>query len=202
MARVAAPPIRRAPWGRRGSYVSIPVVSVLLVVATFAAADVIGTQFTLFDDGALTLTARVDHVSRVSGPSGKIKGVLTVTNGHAFGIRITDAVTTIRSGTFASGAFTADGNVELVIDIASAGRTIFVASGETVKVPFPGKFTGNLLLLTAATDFRVEPSIAWTEVHPTGDVGPFSYTQTRVCQNPLDVVGAPAGDRWNAACAP
>src|SRR5947208_14182790 len=74
--------IANAPWGRKRYLLPLPILSVLLLGTALASPGLLRMTVNVFDDPNLTLLASVQNVVHPSGPTGKLVGLLTVTN-HA-----------------------------------------------------------------------------------------------------------------------
>lgn len=199
MAPTPSPIIRPAPWGRKRFLAPLPILSVLLVATAVAAPTLLRTQFTFFDDGAMTLSAVVQSVVHAGGPTGMLTGFVLVTNGHPFAVTILAASATITSGTLSGGTFSADANpVVLRIPLPAP---IVVPADTTVRVLFSGTFSGSILALTPSASFLVQPFVKWVEVHtsPTSLAGPFVYSSSKVCPTPFSLLSGNA-DYWNSEC--
>ncbi len=194
MRGVRPNPVKNAPWGRKRYYAPLPVLSVLLLTTALAAPDLLHTSFLLFQDSGLTIMARVQQVVHLSGPTGKILGIMTVTNRHPNGLRIAAITATLSRLPPAS-------SITLTINIAPDRFPIDIAAGKTLNIQFSGPFSGDLTSLASGQQFSVAPSISWFGLEPSGVVGPFSYTQSKTCTIPSSIVVNPLGGEWSTVCA-
>src|SRR5438128_1107978 len=129
--------VRRAPWGFKRYYAPLPVLSILLLTTAIAAPDILRTNFLIYQDSGTTIVATVQQVVHLSGPTGKIVGIASVTNTRSFPIRILAL----------SAALTRDGTpaspIMLTINVAPGKFPIDIAAGDTAKIQFNGPFSGN-----------------------------------------------------------
>jgi len=120
--------VRRAPWGFKRYYAPLPVLSILLLTTALAAPDILRTNFLIYQDSGTTIVATVQQVVHLSGPTGKIVGIASVTNTRSFPIRILAL----------SAALTRDGTpaspIMLTINVAPGKFPIDIAAGDTAKI--------------------------------------------------------------------
>ena len=170
----------RAPWGKRKHLAPFPILSVVLLLTAMASPTLLRMTVTLVDDSHITMTASVQNVVHPSGPTGKIVGIMTVTNHGANDIQITAASGRIQS--LARGTHDPDGRLDTTITIEVP---LTIRAGQTVTVSFSGPFSGNVLSLQMDDSFRVSPSITWVGIPSSGPVeGPFTYSQVKICSGP------------------
>src|SRR5438034_2172027 len=146
-----------APWGRKRYLLPLPILSVLLLGTALASPGLLRMTVNVFDDTNLTILASVQNVVHPSGPTGKLVGLMTVTNHASTDTRITVGTATIESLTGGS----PDNRITATI---SFKVPLVVPAGATVKVPFPGPFTGSVLDLHFGDSFRVTPTVTWFSV--------------------------------------
>jgi len=184
MRTTVATPIRRAPWGRKSLLAPLPILSVVLMVTAMAAPGLLHMTVTILNDGNLTITASVQNVVHASGPTGKILGIVTVTNHASTTTRITVSMARIQSlaPPGSEGAGLPDGRLDTNITIHVP---LDVPAGATVTVSFSGPFSGNVLSLTMSDSFRIAPMITWFSAPASGSpLGPFTYSQVKICSGP------------------
>src|SRR5436309_13266508 len=70
----------RAPWGKKKHLAPLPILSVVLLLTAMASPTLLRMTVTLVDDSHLTIKASVQNVVHPSGPTGKIDGIMTLTN--------------------------------------------------------------------------------------------------------------------------
>ncbi len=173
-----------APWGRKRFLLPLPVLSILLLGTALASPGVLRMTVNVFSDTNLTILASVQNVVHPSGPTGKLVGLMTVTNHASTDTRITVGTATIESLTSANG--NPDGRITATI---SFNVPLTVPAGATVKVPFSGAFTGSVMNLHFGDSFRVSPTVTWFSVPASGAAqGPYTYAQAKTCTisgNPL-----------------
>jgi len=144
-----------APWGRKRFLLPLPVLSILLLGTALASPGVLRMTVNVFSDTNLTILASVQNVVHPSGPTGKLVGLMTVTNHASTDTRITVGTATIES---------------------------LVPAGATVKVSFSGPFTGSVMNLHFGDSFRVSPTVTWFSVPASGAAqGPYTYAQPKTC---------------------
>ncbi len=178
---------RRAPWGRKKQLLPLPILSVVLLVTAMASPGLLRMTVTIIDDSNLTLVAAVQNVVHPSGLTGKIVGIMTVTNHASTDIQITAASGRIQS--LAPGTTSPDPRLDTTITIQVP---LVVRAGATVTVPFSGPFSGNVLLLNMGDSFLVTPLITWFTVLSSGSLqGPFTYAQVKICSGPGPVPSSP-----------
>jgi len=164
-----------APWGRKRYLVPLPILSVLLLGTALAAPSHLRMSMTVFDDANLTIVASVQNVVHPDGPDGKIVGLMTVTNHASTATRITVGTATIQSLTGGN----PDGRVDATISLKVP---LVVPAGGTIRVPFSGPFTGNVLSLRFGDSFRVSPTVTWFSLSAAGPTtGPYTYAQAKTC---------------------
>lgn len=191
--------VRYAPWGRKKFLAPLPILSLLLVAAAVAAPTLLRTTFTFFQDGHLTISASVQNVVHASGPTGKILGVMTVTNAYAFDVSIASASALITSGTVSGTTFTPDAS-PLVVTVPLK-TPLVVPAGSSVTQSFSGSFTGSVLALTTSSSFLIHATVVWSEIHSTTQtVGPFTYDATKACPTPFSLTSSPDPHYWTDAC--
>src|SRR5437879_13812337 len=134
--------IRRGPWGLKRFLAPLPILSVVLMVTAMAAPGLLHMTVTILNDVNLTITAQVQNVVHLSGPTGKILGIVTVTNHASTATRITVATARIQS--LGPGTGFPDGRLDTNITIAVP---LLVPAGAKVTVSFSGPFSGNVLKL-------------------------------------------------------
>src|SRR5439155_13764921 len=88
-----------APWGRKRFLLPLPILSVLLLGTALASPGILRMTVNVFDDPNLTILASVQNVVHPSGPTGKLVGLMTVTNHASTATRITVGTATIASVT-------------------------------------------------------------------------------------------------------
>src|SRR5438874_2773619 len=164
-----------APWGRKRLLLPLPILSVLLLRAALASPGILRMTVNVFSDTNLTILASVQNVVHPSGPTGKLVGLMTVTNHASTDTRITVGTATIQSLT--------DGNPDGRITATISFKVpLVVAAGATVKVSFTGPFSGSVLDLHFGDSFRVTPTVTWFSVPASGPAqGPFPYTPGETC---------------------
>src|SRR5439155_5188455 len=193
MRTATAPPIRRAPWGRKSFLAPLPILSVALMVTAMAAPGLLHMTVTILNDTNLTITAQVQNVVHPSGPTGKILGIMTVTNHASTATRITVATARIQS--LAPGTRDTDGRLDTNITIPVPLR---VPAGAKVTVSLSGPFSGNVLKLTTTDSFRITPIITWVSIPPSGSPqGPFTYSQVKICTGQT----SPTSPYWVTYCS-
>ena len=181
---------RRAPWGLKRYYAPLPVLSILLLTTALAAPNILRTNFLIFQDSGTTIVVTVQQVVHMSGPTGKIVGIASVTNTRAFPIQILALSATLtRDGTPAS-------PIMLTISVAPGKFPIDIAAGDTAKIQFSGPFSGDLTTLASGQTFTVAPDFSWSEMPPSGMVGPFLYNQAKDCTIPSTINPSPLGGQW------
>ena len=187
--------VRRAPWGFKRYYAPLPVLSILLLTTALAAPDILRTNFLIYQDSGTTIVVTVQQVVHLSGPTGKIVGIASVTNTRAFPIQILalDATLT-RDGTPGS-------PIMLTISVAPGKLPIDIAAGDTAKIQFSGPFSGDLTTLASGQTFTVAPDFSWSEMPPSGMVGPFLYNQAKDCTIPSTINPSPLGGQWAVLCS-
>src|SRR2546425_7980421 len=142
---------RRAPWGFKRYYAPLPVLSILLLTTALAAPDILRTNFLIFQDSGTTIVATVQQVVHMSGPTGKILGIASVTNTRPFPIQIVALSATLtRDGTPAS-------PIMLTISVAPGKFPIDIAAGDTTKIQVSGPFSRDLSSLVPGQTFTVMP---------------------------------------------
>src|SRR5207247_1374586 len=150
-----------APWGRKRYLLPLPILSVLLLGTALASPGLLRMTVNVFDDTNLTILASVQNVVHPSGPTGKLVGLMTVTNHASTDTRITVGTATIESLT--------DGNPDNRITATiSFNVPLVVPAGATVKVSFSGPFTGSVMNLHFGDSFRVSPTVPWLSVPASG----------------------------------
>jgi len=185
--------IPRAPWGRKRFLTPLPILSVVLMVTAMAAPGLLHMTVTILNDTNLTITAQVQNVVHPSGPTGKILGIVTVTNHASTATRITVATARIQSLASATGP--PDGRLDTNITIAVP---LLVPAGAKVTVSFSGPFSGNVLKLTTTDSFLITPVITWTSIPSSGSPqGPFTYSQVKICTGQT----SPASPYWVTYCS-
>src|SRR5439155_24389554 len=97
MLTVTETRFRRAPWGRKKHLLPLPILSIVFLVTAMAAPGLLHMTVTIVEDTNLKFTATVQNVVHPSGPTGKIVGIMTVTNKASMDIRITAASVRIQS---------------------------------------------------------------------------------------------------------
>jgi len=169
--------IANAPWGRKRLLLPLPILSVLLLGTALASPNLLRMTVNVFDDTNLTILASVQNVVHPSGPTGKLVGLMTVTNHASTDTRITVGTATIESLTSANG--NPDNRITATI---SFNVPLVVPAGATVKVPFTGPFSGSVLDLHFGDSFRVTPTVTWFSVSASGAAqGPYTYAQAKTC---------------------
>jgi len=164
-----------APWGRKRFLLPLPVLSILLLGTALASPGVLRMTVNVFSDTNLTILASVQNVVHPSGPTGKLVGLMTVTNHASTDTRITVGTATIESLT--NGI--PDGRITATI---SFNVPLVVPAGATVKVSFSGPFTGSVMNLHFGDSFRVSPTVTWFSVPASGAAqGPYTYAQPKTC---------------------
>jgi len=187
--------VRRAPWGFKRYYAPLPVLSILLLTTALAAPNILRTNFLIYQDSGTTIVATVQQVVHMSGPMGKILGIASVTNTRAFPIQILALSATLtRDGT-------PDSPIMLTISVAPGKFPIDIAAGDTAKIQFSGPFSGDPTTLAPGQTFTVTPDFSWSEMPPSGTVGPFSYTQAKDCTIPSSIDPLPLGGQWAVLCS-
>src|SRR2546422_11680195 len=187
--------VRRAPWGFKRYYAPLPVLSILLLTTALAAPDILRTNFLIFQDSGTTIVVTVQQVVHMSGPTGKILGIASVTNTRPFPIQIVALSATLtRDGTPAS-------PIMLTISVAPGKFPIDIAAGDTAKIQFSGPFSGHLSSLVPGQTFTVTPDFSWSETPPSGMVGPFLYNQAKDCTIPSTINPSPLGGQWAVLCS-
>ena len=167
--------IANAPWGRKRYLLPLPILSVLLLGTALASPGLLRMTVNVFDDTNLTILASVQNVVHPSGPTGKLVGLMTVTNHASTDTRITVGTATIESLTDGS----PDGRITATI---SFNVPLVVPAGATVKVSFSGPFTGSVMNLHFGDSFRVSPTVTWFSVPASGAAqGPYTYAQPKTC---------------------
>ena len=188
MLTVTETRFRRAPWGRKKHLLPLPILSIVFLVTAMAAPGLLHMTVTIVDDGNLKFTATVQNVVHPSGPTGKIVGIMTVTNKASMDIRITAASVRIQSLT----DNTPDSRLDTTVTISVP---LTVRAGATVTAPFSGPFSGNVLTLQTSDSFLVTPLVTWFSVTSSGSLlGPFTYDQVKTCSGP-----APSAPYWMSA---
>src|SRR2546427_5730459 len=185
--------IPRAPWGRKRFLAPLPILSVILMVTAMAAPGLLHMTVTILNDTNLTITAQVQNVVHPSGPTGKILGIVTVTNHASTATRITVATARIQSLRPATGP--PDGRLDTNITIPVP---LLVPAGATVTVSLSGPFSGNVLKLTTTDSFLITPMITWTSIPSSGSPqGPFTYSQVKICTGQT----SPTSPYWVTYCS-
>src|SRR5438132_3906455 len=137
-----------APWGRKRYLLPLPILSVLLLGTALASPGILRMTVNVFDDPNLTILASVQNVVHPSGPTGKLVGLMTVTNHASTDTRITVGTATIESLTSGS----PDGRITATI---SFNVPLVVPAGATVKVSFSWPFPGSGMNLHFGDSFLV-----------------------------------------------
>ena len=188
---------RRSPWGRKKHLLPLPILSVILMVTAMASPGLLRMTVVVFNDGNLTISASIQNVVHPSGTSGMIVGIMRVTNHDSLANRITVAMATFETLTDGS----PDGRFTTTISIHAS---FTVQAGDTVTVAFAGPFTGSVSGIHPDGDsFLVTPSVTWFTLPTSGPaLGPFSYTQSKVCTVSVALISGPS-DGWNtpAVCS-
>ena len=185
--------IPRAPWGRKSFLAPLPILSVVLMVTAMAAPGLLHMTVTILNDTNLTITAQVQNVVHPSGPTGKILGIMTVTNHASTATRITVATARIQS--LGPGTGFPDGRLDTNITIAVP---LLVPAGARVTVSLSGPFSGNVLKLTTTDSFLITPMITWISIPSSGSPqGPFTYSQVKICTGQT----SPASPYWVTYCS-
>src|SRR5437016_1323489 len=185
--------IRRAPWGRKGFLAPLPILSVVLMVTAMAAPGLLHMTVTILNDTNLTITAQVQNVVHPSGPTGKILGIVTVTNHASTATRITVATARIQS--LRPGSGFPDGRLDTNITISVP---LLVPAGARITVSLSGPFSGNVLKLTTTDSFLITPMITWISIPSSGSPqGPFTYSQVKVCTGQT----SPTFPYWDTYCS-
>src|SRR5437016_5013722 len=127
-----------SPWGRKRYLLPLPILSVLLLGTALASPGLLRMTVNVFDDTNLTILASVQNVVHPSGPTGKLVGLMTVTNHASTDTRITVGTATIESLTNGN----PDGRISATI---SFNVPLVVPAGATIKVSFTGPFSGSVL---------------------------------------------------------
>src|SRR5437016_13723785 len=91
--------IANAPWGRKRYLLPLPILSVLLLGTALASPGLLRMTVNVFDDANLTILASVQNVVHPSGPTGKLVGLMTVTNHASTATRVTGGTGTIPADT-------------------------------------------------------------------------------------------------------
>src|SRR2546428_1703771 len=186
---------RRAPWGLKRYYAPLPVLAIWLLTTALAAPDILRTNFLIFQDSGTTIVATVQQVVHMSGPTGKILGIASVTNTRPFPIQILALSATLtRDGT-------PDSPIMLTISVAPGKFPIDIAAGDTAKIQFSGPFSGDPTNLAPGQTFNATPGLSWSQIPPSGTVGPFSYTQAKDCTIPSSIDPLPLGGQWAVLCS-
>src|SRR2546425_11979151 len=183
----------RAPWGKRKHLAPLPILSVVLLLTAMASPTLLRMTVTLVDDSHITMTASVQNVVHPSGPTGKIVGIMTVTNHGSADIQITEASARIQSLASGTPPWDPDNRLDTTITIKVP---VTVRAGDTVNLPFSGPFAGNVLNLRIDDSFLVSPSITWFGVTSSSLDGPFTYSQAKVCSGPGP---SPSNPYWVSA---
>ena len=185
--------IPRAPWGRKRFLAPLPILSVVLMVTAMAAPGLLHMTVTILNDTNLTITAQVQNVVHPSGPTGKILGIVTVTNHASTATRITVATARIQSLASATGP--PDGRLDTNITIAVP---LLVPAGARVTVSLSGPFSRNVLKLTTTDSFLITPMITWISIPSSGSPqGPFTYSQAKICTGQT----SPTSPYWDTYCS-
>ena len=179
---------RRAPWGRRKFLVPLPILSVLVMAVALAAPNLAHITVTVVDDSHLTMVATVQNVVHPTGPTGKLVGIVTVTNHGADAIQITNGTATIAA---VAGGFNATVGIQV---------PLVVGAGSSVTVSFSAPFDGAVTNLQLGDSFLVTPLVTWFTLTASGPVGPFTYATAKTCTTPtsLDLLGT---NDWNTMCS-
>src|SRR5947199_7441104 len=141
----------RAPWGKKKHLVPLPILSVVLLLTAMASPTLLRMTVTLVDDDShLTIKASVQNVVHPSGPTGKIVGIMTVTNHGSADIQITEASARIQSlaeGTPPGAPYNRlDPTITIKVPVTDRARA-------TITVPYSGPFAGNILNLRMDDSF-------------------------------------------------
>jgi len=184
----------RAPWGKKKHLAPLPILSVVLLLTAMASPTLLRMTVTLVDDDShLTIKASVQNVVHPSGPTGKIVGIMTVTNHGSADIQITEASARIQSLASGNPPGDPDNRLDTTITIKVP---VTVRAGDTVNLPFSGPFAGNVLNLRIDDSFLVSPSITWFGVTSSSLDGPFTYSQAKICSGPGP---SPSNPYWVSA---
>src|SRR5256886_9824039 len=157
---------RRAPWGLKRYYAPLPVLSILLLTTALAAPDILRTNFLIYQDSGTTIVVTVQQVVHLSGPTGKIVGIASVTNTRAFPIQILALSATLtRDGTPGS-------PIMLTISVAPGKFPIDIAAGDTAKIQVRGALFGDLPTLASGQALTVAPAAPGARTPPAAMGGP------------------------------
>ena len=175
---MSSKPVRdfaRSPWGRKRYLAPLPILSVLLLGTALASPGLLRMTVNVFDDANLTILASVQNVVHPDGPTGKLVGLMTVTNHANTATRITVGTATIQSLT--------DGSPDpRIVATITFNVPLLVPAGGTVKVSFTGPFTGSVMNLHFGDSFSVSPTVTWFSVPASGPAqGPYTYAQAKTC---------------------
>src|SRR3989442_3147437 len=174
--------VRRAPWGFKRYYAPLPVLSILLLTTALAAPDILRTNFLIFQDSGTTIVATVQQVVHMSGPTGKILGIASVTNTRPFPIQIVALSATLtRDGTPAS-------PIMLTISVAPGKFPIDIAAGDTPKTQVSVPFSGDPTTFAPWYTSTVTPYLSWSDMPPSGTVVSFSSAPVKDCTIPISNV--------------
>ncbi len=187
--------VRRAPWGYKRYYAPLPVLSVLILTTALAAPNILRTKFLIFQDPGTTIIASVQNVVHVSGPTGKIVGIATVTNTRPFPIQIL-ALSAMLARVGPPGL----SPITLVINITNSRFPIDIPAGGKQNIEFSGPFSGDLTTLASEQTFSVTPKLLWIEMPPSGTTGPFDYTVAKTCTIPSAIETMPTDGEWSVLC--
>src|SRR5207247_9619244 len=110
----------------------------LRLPSALAGAHVVRAECLIVADAGTTIVAHVQQVVHMSGPTGKILGIASVTNTRAFPIQILALSATLtRDGT-------PDSPIMLTISVGPGTFAIDIAAGDIATLHFSGPFFGDL----------------------------------------------------------
>jgi hypothetical protein len=197
-------PVHKAPWGRKRYFISLPILSVVLLATVAASPTLLNHSFNVYNDGKLSITATIQSYVHLRGPTGQLIGYVIATNHHDFGILLRCVSIVITAGKGSVKNFKPDGFVMTIKLSLPTYEGLYVPAFTSVKIPFRGTFKGSILKLNAKGEsFRVVPNIYYFDIYPTGwhhgpwKVVPYTYKVTKVCTVKSTSV---FWNGWNSVC--